>query len=188
MGETDHMFSIRIAPLLALLALPASMAFAPSAGLARVSLRSPAAQTQMSLQSDRRQALSNAAIGFAVAASFVTAPMLPADASVNSQMGMNTDSFSVLKDNSYEYKTKANARAVNPYASEEDKLKELQRMARIEECQSTGKSQVDCEFSEKYTDVANQENRQQKNTVVSVLAPVVVTTGLSGLLIKILNR
>eukprot|EP00961_Rhodomonas_salina_P001554 21522-Rhodomonas_salina.2 len=41
------------------------------------------------------------------------------------QMGMNTDSFSVLKDNSYEYKTKANGRAVNPFASEEDKMAEV---------------------------------------------------------------
>eukprot|EP00288_Rhodomonas_lens_P010286 CAMPEP_0177728420 /NCGR_PEP_ID=MMETSP0484_2-20121128/20871_1 /TAXON_ID=354590 /ORGANISM="Rhodomonas lens, Strain RHODO" /LENGTH=162 /DNA_ID=CAMNT_0019241191 /DNA_START=23 /DNA_END=511 /DNA_ORIENTATION=- len=162
------------------------MAFAPAAGV--MPLRTSAVQTQMSMQSDRRAVLSNAAIGFAVAASFVTAPMLPADASVNSQMGMNTDSFSVLKDNSYEYKTKANGRAVNPFASEEDKMAELQRMARIEECQASGRSASDCEFSEKYVQAAAAPTGPKGNSLVSVLAPIVITTGFSGLLIKFLNK
>mmetsp|Transcript_12987 Transcript_12987/g.25925 ORF Transcript_12987/g.25925 Transcript_12987/m.25925 type:complete len:174 (-) Transcript_12987:202-723(-) len=164
-----------------LLAFPAASVEAFTAPTT-MALRSPATRMAMTPQ----DGLKSAALGVAVSISLMGSHAMPAEASVNSQMGMNTNSFSVLQDNSYEYK-KSTGRAINPYASEEEKMAELARMSRMEECQATGKSNTDCEFAEKYFQ-ESQVKKQKGSSILSIIAPVAVTTGISGVLIKFLNK
>jgi len=139
----------------------------------------------MAEQRSEPSALSKAALGAAVAGALFAGPVF-VDASINSQMSMNSESFSVLVDNQKKYEQKA--RAVNPYASQEEQLIQLEKIARIEECQLKNTMDV-CEAREaaRSRQIA-AENAETRKSPLTFAVPILVTTGISALLVKFLNK
>merc|ERR1712205_73885 len=75
------------------------------------------------------------------------APRLRIAQPANVQMAMNSDSFSVLTDNQKVYKSTGTAE--NPYMSQQEKMDNLERQARIEDCERV-KNRATCIDEEDY--------------------------------------
>ncbi|EKX43488.1 hypothetical protein GUITHDRAFT_110613 [Guillardia theta CCMP2712] len=102
-------------------------------------------------------------------------------------MAMDSNSFSVLRDNQKQYRQTAIVE--NPYASESEKMKSLERKARMEECLQSKTKDV-CDAEERFRKINEGEDNgvRKGSDPLTVALPVVITTGLSGFLLKFLNR
>lgn len=124
--------------------------------------------------------------GLATAAVVAGANVAPVDASINSQMSMDSNSFSVLSDNQKVYKSNG-IRNENPYLTEDEKLKELERQARLEDCFRV-KSESVCIAQEDNRIAQEAGVKKRGNSAAQVAVPVVVTSGFSFALLKFLNK
>mmetsp|Transcript_50813 Transcript_50813/g.121018 ORF Transcript_50813/g.121018 Transcript_50813/m.121018 type:complete len:173 (-) Transcript_50813:242-760(-) len=167
--------------LLAAAAASAS-AFAPAGFSPK--LRSAAPTATMAMKGpDAAGMLAGAALSFSIILG--GAPMMPADASVNSQMAMDSKSYSVLTESQKVYSQKE--RAINPYATEEQKMAQLEKIARLEECQQ-GRSMKECEVEETAREETVLNAAKKKNNPLTFAVPVLVTTAISGVVVKLINK
>mmetsp|Transcript_22265 Transcript_22265/g.56167 ORF Transcript_22265/g.56167 Transcript_22265/m.56167 type:complete len:177 (-) Transcript_22265:63-593(-) len=168
------------------LALLSAEAFTPALHAPGLRLRSTG-PTRLSMAEQRSETsvLSKAALGAAVAGALFAGPVF-VDASINSQMSMNSESFSVLVDNQKKYDQKS--RTVNPYASQEEQLVQLEKIARLEECQLKNTVEV-CEARETQRSAQMRaDEAQSRKSPLTFAVPILVTTGISALLVKFLNK
>merc|ERR1712216_553507 len=112
--------------------------------------------------------------------------VMPADASINSQMSMDSNSFSVLSDNQKVYKS--TGMTENPFLTEQEKMQQLEKNARLEDCERV-KSKSVCLNEEDNRVLAASGVKKRGNPIVTVGAPVLVTSGFSfALLISSTSR
>ena len=111
--------------------------------------------------------------------------MAPVDASINSQMSMDSNSFSVLSDNQKVYKS--TGKTENPFLTEAEKMKELERQARLEDCYRV-KSESVCLQQEDNRIAQEAGVKKRGNSAATVAVPVLVTSGFSFALLKFLNK
>jgi hypothetical protein len=123
--------------------------------------------------------------GLATAAVVAGVNVAPVDASINSQMSMDSNSFSVLSDNQKVYKS--TGLTENPYLTEAEKMQQLERQARLEDCQRV-KSESVCVQQEDNRILAESGVKKRGNSAAQVAVPVVVTSGFSFALLKFLNK
>ena len=165
-------------------AVASTAAFAPMPALAPRLRTAQPANIQMAMQPEGKVSRAGFLAGLATAA--VLAGGAPAvDASINSQMAMNSDSFSVLTDNQKVYKSTGTAE--NPYMTQQEKMDNLERQARIEDCERV-KNRATCVEEEDYRERAKSGIKKRGNPAVTVGLPVVVTSGFSFVLLKFLNK
>merc|ERR1719409_1523572 len=119
-------------PVILAAALASTTAFAPSAGFAPRLRSAGATNVKMAMQPESKVSRAGFLAGLATAAVVAGTNMAPVDASINSQMSMDSNSFSVLSDNQKVYKSTGNTE--NPFLTEAEKMKELERKARLEDC------------------------------------------------------
>merc|ERR1711966_195711 len=75
----------------------------------------------------------------------------------------------------------------NPYMSQQEKMDNLERQARIEDCERI-KNRATCIDEEDYRERAKSGIKKRGNPAVTVGLPVVVTSGFSFVLLKFLNK
>ncbi|KAJ1475316.1 hypothetical protein T484DRAFT_1909849 [Baffinella frigidus] len=78
-------------------------------------------------------------------------------------------------------------RAINPYATEEQKMAQLEKIARLEECQQ-GRSMKECEVEETAREETVLNAAKKKNNPLTFAVPVLVTTAISGVVVKLINK
>jgi len=137
------------------------------------------------MQPDGKVSRAGFLAGLATAAVVAGVNVLPADASINSQMSMDSNSFSVLTDNQKVYKSTGITE--NPYLSEEQKMTQLEKAARLEDCGRV-KNSAQCLQEEDNRALAASGVKKRGNPLVTVGAPVIVTSGFSFALLKFLNK
>merc|ERR1712070_319180 len=123
--------------------------------------------------------------GLATAAVVAGVAVMPADASINSQMSMDSNSFPVLSDNQKVYKS--TGMTENPFLTEQEKMQQLEKNARLEDCERV-KSKSVCLNEEDNRVLAASGVKKRGNPIVTVGAPVLVTSGFSFALLKFLNK
>jgi len=172
-------------PVIVAAALASATAFAPTVGVVPRLRSAPASNVQMAMQPQGKVSRAGFVSGLATAAVIAGLNVMPADASINSQMSMDSNSFSVLSDNQKVYKSTGITE--NPYLSEAEKMKQLEKLARLEDCERV-KSKSVCLSEEDNRTLAESGVKKRGNPVVTVGLPVVLTSGFSFALLKFLNK
>lgn len=172
-------------PVILAAALASTTAFAPMPGMAPRLRPAQATNVQMAMQSDSRVSRAGFLSGLATAALVAGVAVAPVDASINSQMSMDSNSFSVLTDNQKVYKS--TGMGENPYLSEGEKMKQLEKDARMEDCVRV-KSKSVCLQEEDMRALQDSGVKKRGNSAATVAVPVIVTSGFSFVLLKFLNK
>lgn len=172
-------------PVLLSAALASTTAFAPMVTSAPRLRSVQACNVQMAIHTDSKVSRASFLAGLATAAVVAGANVLPADASINSQMAMDSNSYSVLGDNQKVYKS--TGLKENPYLSETEKMKALEKQARMEDCERV-KDRASCLQEEDYRSLSEAGIKKRGNSAATVVVPVLATSGLSFALLKFLNK
>eukprot|EP00277_Geminigera_cryophila_P010639 CAMPEP_0179446754 /NCGR_PEP_ID=MMETSP0799-20121207/30281_1 /TAXON_ID=46947 /ORGANISM="Geminigera cryophila, Strain CCMP2564" /LENGTH=175 /DNA_ID=CAMNT_0021236275 /DNA_START=15 /DNA_END=542 /DNA_ORIENTATION=+ len=172
-------------PVILAAALASATAFAPTASFAPRLRSAQATNMKMAVQPESTVSRAGFLAGLATAAVVVGVSVAPVDASINSQMSMDSNSFSVLTDNQKVYKS--TGMGENPYLSETEKMAALERQARLEDCNRVKSTSI-C-LQEEDRRIAQEKGvKKRGNSAATVAVPVVVTSGLSFALLKFLNK
>jgi len=172
-------------PVILAAALASTSAFAPTAGFAPRLRSAQATDMKMVAQPEGKVSRAGFLAGLATAAVVAGVNVAPVDASINSQMSMDSNSFSVLTDNQKVYKS--TGMGENPYLSEAEKMQQLERQARLEDCQRV-KSESACIQQEDRRLAQEGGVKKRGNSAATVAVPVVVTSAFSFALLKFLNK
>jgi len=143
-----------------------------------------ATDVKMALQPEGKQ-VSRAGFLAGIATATILAGTPVVDASINSQMAMNSDSFSVLSDNQKVYKSTGVTE--NPYLTDAERMKELEKRAKLEDCERVKRREV-CLQEQDAQAAAESGVKKRGNSALTVAVPVVVTSGFSFVLLKFLNK
>jgi len=173
-------------PVILAAALASTSAFAPAASFAPRLRSVQATNVQMAVQPEGKVSRAGFLAGLATAAVVAGVSVAPVDASINSQMSMDSNSFSVLTDNQKVYKS--TGMGENPYLSEAEKMTQLERQARLEDCANVKSSSICLQEEDRRAAAEAGGVKKRGNSAATVAVPVLVTSGLSFVLLKFLNK